>query len=327
MNTPLRILVTGITGFVGRNLLKPLLDKGFVVTGAVRDKANLQGDDIDDRIRIVEIGPIDGDVDWGAALQDVDVVIHLANRAHVMKERSDDPLQEFRRVNRDGTKALAEQAAAAGVKRFLFISSIKVNGEETSPGVPFTEADKPHIQDPYGQSKFEAEQLLWELAQRSDLEVVVIRPPLVYGPGVKANFRAMMRWLNRGIPLPFGALKNFRSLIAVDNLVDFLITCIDHPAAANNTFLVSDGEDLSTTDLLRRMGIALGRPARLLPVPDKVLWLLFRAAGKPHLYRRLCCSLQLNISKATSCLDWAPPVAVDEALRRTAAHYQGSISG
>jgi UDP-glucose 4-epimerase len=327
MNMPLRILVTGVTGFVGSNLIKPLSGKGYIVTGAVRNKANLQDHAIGDTLRIVEVGSIDGDVDWGPALQDVDVVIHLANRAHVMKEQSGDPLQEFRRVNRDGTRALAEQAAAAGVKRLIFVSSIKVNGEETAPGKPFTEADKPNIQDPYGQSKFEAEQLLWEIAQASDLEVVVIRPPLVYGPGVKANFRSMMRWLNKGIPLPFGAQKNVRSLVAVDNLVDFIITCIDHPAAVNNTFLVSDGEDLSTTDLLSRMGAALGKPARLLPVPDKILWLLFRAAGKPQLYRRLCCSLQLNISKATSRLGWTPPVAVDDALRETAAHYQGSVSG
>jgi UDP-glucose 4-epimerase len=327
MNTPLRILVTGITGFVGCNLLKPLSERGFSVTGAVRNKANLQERGVEGDIRILEVGSIDGDSDWGDALQDVDVVIHLANRAHVMKERSHDPLQEFRQVNRDGTRALAEQAMAAGVKRFVFVSSIKVNGEETAPGIPFTEEDIPQVQDPYGQSKLEAEQLLWELAQTSDMEVVVIRPPLVYGPGVKANFRAMMRWLNRGIPLPFGALDNRRSLIAVENLVDFIITCIDHSAAANNTFLVSDGEDLSTTDLLRRMAAALGRPARLLPVPDKILLLLFRAVGKPQLYRRLCGSLQLNISKATGRLGWTPPVAVDEALRRTATHYQGSVSG
>jgi nucleoside-diphosphate-sugar epimerase len=238
-----------------------------------------------------------------------------------MDDTSSDPLVEFRKVNLDGTLALARQASAAGVRRFIFISSIKVNGEGTAPTQPYKAGDDSAPLDPYGVSKLEAEQGLRALATDTGMEVVIIRPVLVYGPGVKANFLNMMRWLHKGVPLPFGAIHNRRSLVALDNLVDLIVTCIDHPAAANQTFLVSDGEDLSTTELLRRMGTALGKPARLLPVPS---WLLETGAamlGKQALSQRLCGSLQVDISKTRELLNWTPPVSVDEALRKTAKHF------
>jgi nucleoside-diphosphate-sugar epimerase len=216
---------------------------------------------------------------------------------------------------------LAEAAAAAGVRRFIFISSIKVNGEATLPGAPYTAEAQPAPADPYGISKLEAEQGLRALAADTGLEVVIIRPPLVYGPGVKANFLSMMRWLHKGVPLPFGAIHNRRSLVALDNLVDLLVTCIDHPGAANQTFLVSDGEDLSTSELLRRMGFALGRPARLLPIPSRLLDVAAAMLGKTALAQRLCGSLQVDIGKTRELLNWSPPVGVDEALRKTAEHF------
>ena len=246
-------------------------------------------------------------------------MIHTAARVHVMHDAATDPLSEYRRVNVQGTLHFARQAAAAGVKRFVFLSSIKVNGEATQVGQTFMADDAPAPQDPYGISKMEAEAGLREISAQTGMDVVIIRPPLVYGSGVKANFAAMMRWLSCGVPLPLGAIThNRRSLVALDNLVDLIVTCITHPAAANQTFLVSDGEDLSTTDLLRRMGQALGKPARLLPVPPALLKLGAALLGKPELAQRLCGSLQVDISKTRQLLGWCPPLSVDEGLRRAA---------
>jgi len=238
-----------------------------------------------------------------------------------MSDTSSDPLTEFRKVNVEGTLSLARQAAAAGVRRFIFISSIKVNGEGTVLGAPYHADAQPLPADPYGISKMEAEQGLRALAADTGMEVVIIRPTLVYGPGVKANFLNLMRWLHKGVPLPFGAIHNLRSLVALDNLVDLIVTCIDHPAAANQTFLVSDGEDLSTTELLRRMGTALGKPARLFPVPSRLIEVGAAMLGKQALAQRLCGSLQVDISKTRELLNWTPPVSVDEALRKTAKHF------
>src|SRR5690554_2902252 len=249
------ILLTGATGFVGRAVLDRLVHDGQQVKAAVRNpNAELAG-----QAGLVVVDGLDADTEWTSALEDVSAVIHSAARVHVMNENSTDPLAEFRKVNVEGTLNLARQAAAAGVKRFIFISSIKVNGEGTALDQPYTALDRPAPQDPYGVSKMEAEQRLREIAQQTGMEVVIIRPVLVYGPGVKANFRSMMNWLNKGVPLPLGAIHNKRSLVSLDNLVDLIVTCIDHPAAANQTFLVSDGEDLSTTEMLRRMGEALGK--------------------------------------------------------------------
>ncbi len=324
MTTPLRILLSGATGFVGRSLLPVLVNKGFDVTVAVRNLSKWNssaGAGGHGSLRALEIGDIDGAVNWYPALQDVDVVIHLANRAHIMKDDSRDPVSEYFRINYEGTKALAEQSESCGVKRFVFLSTIKVNGEMTAAGEAFDEKDIVVPADPYSQSKYKAEQVLRAIAKTGQMDVVIIRPPLVYGPGVKANFQVMMKWLSAGIPLPFGSINNARSLISVDNLVDFIVTCIDHQSAGNETFVVSDDEDLSTTELLRRMGEALSRPARLFAVPDKLLKIMFHIVGRSGLYCRLCQSLQLDSAKAKSLLGWMPPVSVDDALRRTAVHY------
>jgi UDP-glucose 4-epimerase len=272
----------------------------------------------------VDYLPIAGlaaDTDWSRALAGVDTIVHAAARVHVMRDRSADPLAEFRRVNVAGTLALARQAATAGVRRLVFVSSIKVNGEETPRDRPFTATDRPEPGDPYGVSKLEAEQALSALANATGLELVIVRPPLVYGPGVKANFFAMMKWLRRGVPLPFGAIHNRRSLIGIDNLVDLLLRCVAHPAAAGRTLLVSDGEDLSTTELLRRLGFALGTPARLIPIPSGALDFTARALGGAALARRLCGSLCVDIAATRQALDWSPPVTLDEGLRRAAEAF------
>jgi UDP-glucose 4-epimerase len=239
-----------------------------------------------------------------------------------MNDAEADPLAAFRKVNVEGTLNLARQAAAAGVRRFIFISSIKVNGEGTAPGMVYTAEDVPAPADPYGVSKMEAEQGLRELAAESAMDVVIIRPVLVYGPGVKANFLNMMLWLDKGIPLPFGAIDNSRSLVALDNLVDLILTCIEHPEAANQTFLVSDGEDLSTTALLNKMANALNKPARLIPVPSWILQSGAALLGRKGLSQRLCGSLRVDITKTRNLLGWTPPLSVDEALAITAKHFR-----
>jgi nucleoside-diphosphate-sugar epimerase len=263
------------------------------------------------------IGDIGPETKWNDALAGVDSVVHLAARAHIMNDEVADPLAEYRRVNVDGTRNLARQAAAAGVKRFIFISSIGVNGNINTR--PFTEDDTPNPAELYAQSKWEAEQGLWEIQRETGMELVIIRPPLVYGPSAPGNFGSLLKWVEKGIPLPLGAVHNRRSLVALDNLVDFIITCIDHPAAANQTFLVADGEDLSTTELLRRVGRAMGKPVRLIPVPMGLLQAGARLLGKQEMARRLCGSLQVDIAKARTMLSWKPPVAVDEGLRRAVA--------
>lgn len=315
------ILVTGASGFVGSALVKRLTgdDSSVDVVVTVRHSGVVSSNGVKS-IQVKDITPI---TNWDTSLQEVRAVIHCAARVHVMRDNSPDPLFEFRRVNVEGTANLARQAAAAGVRRFVFLSSIKVNGEFTDAGRPFTASDAPLPQDPYGVSKYEAEQALHQIAADTGMEVVIIRPPLVYGPGVKANFESMMRWLARGVPLPLAFVtENRRSLVALDNLVDFIVTCMNHPAAANQTFLVSDGEDLSTADLLKRMGAALGQPARLIGMPLPLLKLGALTMNKLDVYQRLCGSLQLDISKARHLLGWTPPVSVDEGLRRAAEGFR-----
>ncbi len=261
--------------------------------------------------------------DWSVALQGVDAVVHCAARVHVMNVDTTDTLKAYREVNVCSTLKLARQAAMAGVRRFVFVSSIKVNGEFTEAGQSFTADDVSAPEEPYGVSKHEAEQLLRQIAAETGMEVVIIRPPLVYGPGVKANFESMMRWLARGVPLPLAAVtQNRRSLVALDNLVDLIVTCLTHLSAANQTFLVSDGEDLSTADLLRRMGAALGHPARLFYMPPSMLKLGSQLVNKPGIYQRLCSSLQLDVAKTRQLLGWIPPVSVDEGLRRAAEGFR-----
>ncbi len=318
--TKTQVLITGANGFVGQALCATAVSSDFLIKGVVRVPQSLPA-----AVETVVIGAIDGNTDWHNALQGINVVVHLAARVHIMNDQSADPLSDFRKTNVDGTLNLAKQAALAGVQRFVFISSIKVNGESTPLGQPFHADDEPMPMDAYGLSKREAEDALRQLAVETGMDVVIIRPPLVYGAGVKANFLNMMRWLDKGIPLPLGAIHNQRSLVALDNLVDLIITCITQPAAANQTFLVSDGDDMSTSQLLRRMARALGKSARLLPVPA---WLLQSGAsllGKHAVAQRLCGSLQLDISKTRQLLNWTPPVSVDEALRKTAQAYRLSL--
>lgn len=270
---------------------------------------------------VVEVGDLEANTDWSVALIGVSSVVHTAARVHVMKDQSINPLAEFRRVNVAGTLNLAQQAAAAGVKRFVFISSIKVNGEQTQKGRPFTEKDVASPLDFYGISKYEAEEGLFRVANETGMEVVIIRPVLVYGPDVKGNFLSMMHWLHKGIPLPLGAINNARSLVALDNLVDLIITCLHHPAAANQTFLVSDGEDISTTQLLQYAASAMGVSSRLMPVPALIIQVAAKLLGKGEVAQRLCGNLQVDISKARQLLGWVPPISVKEGLRRAVEGY------
>lgn len=313
-----RVLVTGANGFIGQAVCDDLPSRGYRVLGAVRKHANAGQSAAAQHL---VMGDIDEHTDWAATLSGGDSVVHLAARVHLMRETAADPLAEFRRVNVALTLNLARQAAIAGVRRFVFVSSVKVNGENTPVGQPFTADDVPQPLDPYAVSKLEAEQALMQLAEQTGMEVVIIRPALVYGPGVKANFFGMIRWLLKGVPLPLGAMDNQRSLVALDNLVDLIATCLHHPAAANQTFLVSDGEDLTVTALLQRTAAALRRPARLLPVPMVVLRTVGRMFGKEALVRRLCNSLQVDITKTRRLLDWQPPVSVNAALRKTAQQF------
>ena len=314
-------LITGGNGFLGRALIERLtVESDCAVVAPLRSTI----DECPAGVRVIPFEGLSGANDWSAALTDVDVVVHAAARVHVMDEVAADPLAAFREINVEATLNLARQAAASGIKRFIFVSSVKVNGETTSPGTAFHADDVPAPIDAYGISKFEAEQGLRQLAQDTRMEVVIIRPVLVYGPGVKANFRTMMQWLERGVPLPFGAVRNSRSLVSVSNLVDLVVTCADHPGAANQTFMASDGEDVSTTDLLRKLGHALGKTCCLLPVP---VWMMKAGAaliGRKALSQRLFGSLQVDIGKNRQLLGWTPPVSLDHGLGLTAKHFLDS---
>lgn len=298
------ILITGATGFVGQALIADLTERGVTFSAASRNE----------RPGYYAVGDITPHTNWAGALEGATAVIHLAARVHVMSDTSANPIAEYRRANVHATTNLARQAAAAGVRRFVFVSSIKVNGEATHPGVPFTEADEPAPVDPYGQSKLEAEQALFKLGEETGLEIVVVRPPLVYGPGVKANFAAMFAWVERGIPLPLGAVNNRRSMVYVRNLTSLLLTCIDHPRASGEVFLAADGEDVSTTTLLVKMAAALGKPSRLIPIPATLLQSVASLLGKSAIAQRLLGSLQVSTTKANTALGWRAPYNMNEGL-------------
>lgn len=309
----MKIMVSGASGFVGRALCAELINRGQSVRAVIRTKANINIAGCE----VTRIPEISADTDWTNALSEVSTVIHLAARVHVMHDSAQDPLEEFRRVNVAGTEKLARSAAANGVKRLVYVSSIKVNGEATHGGEKFTDADVPSPQDPYGVSKMEAEKALWRVAQETGLEVVVVRPPLVYGDGVKGNFAQMLKVLDRGIPLPLAMVNNQRSLVFVGNLVDALIVCATHPAAAGQTYLVSDGEDISTPDLLRQLGNAMGHPASLFPCPSALLKLAGRLVGKSDQIERLVGSLRVDSGKIRRELNWSPPYTLREGVHIT----------
>lgn len=315
----LRLLVTGASGFVGRAVCAQALHQGLTVRAALRKHGELPCS-VDSAL----IGEIDGETDWSRALCDVDIVIHLAARVHVMHDVASDPLEEFRRVNVAGTEHLACAAAASGVKRLVYVSSIKVNGEATDGGNKFSEIDSPCPRDPYGVSKYEAEQVLQRIAAETGLEIVIVRPPLVYGPEVKGNFIQMLRVIALRIPLPLASVRNLRSLVYVGNLVDALMLCATHPAAAGQTYLVSDGEEISTPALLRRLGDAMAYPALLFPWPEALLNLAGRLIGKAPLVERLLGSLQVDSGKIRRELDWMPPYTLQQGLQATAEWYRNS---
>ena len=305
-----KVIITGASGFVGKKLCGFLTRAGFPIRAVVRDKIASPAHDIEiyDGVDLAKRQCPRG------ALAGGDCLVHLAGRVQVMDDPAEDPLQEFRKVNVEATLNLARQAACAGLRRFVFLSSVKVHGETTPDGMAFTEADHPAPGDPYAVSKLEAEQGLLEISRQSNMEVVIIRPPLVYGPGVKGNFRSLMTWINKGTPLPLGGIKNKRSFVGVNNLIDFILTCMNHPAAANQIFLISDGEDISTTELIKMMAQAMNKPARLIPVPAFFLEPIAAIIGKRKMAQRLFGSLQADISKARKVLGWNAPFNVREGL-------------
>ncbi|MEO5374414.1 MAG: NAD-dependent epimerase/dehydratase family protein [Alphaproteobacteria bacterium] len=317
------VLVTGAGGFVGRAVCDILVRRGYAVSAAARDVLNLP-----DTVRPRKIGDIGPDTDWVDAVFATDAVIHLAARVHVMNETAKDALAQNRRINTEGTRALAEAAAAAGVRRFVFVSTVKVLGETT--GIrPFMDMDPPRPPDPYAQSKWEAERALWAIAEKTGMEVVILRPPLVYGPGVKGNVRTLLDRLARGgaLPLPLAGIHNRRSMLYVGNLADAIALCLEHPRAAGQTYLIRDGEDLSTPDLIRRIDAAVKRPSNLMALPPVLLRLAAMAVGRGAAAERLTGSLAVDDSRIRDDLDWHPPFTVTQGLEETVLWHRDLLAG
>jgi UDP-4-keto-D-QuiNAc 4-reductase len=319
----MKLLVTGANGFVGSAAARHLARRHEVLAQArTREQAYLLSNSelLEQQILGLQADLINisGFTD---ALQGCHAVLHCAARVHQVREMAADPLAAYRQVNSDATLALARAAAQAGVERFVFLSSVKVHGEFSPTGKPFKHDDVLQPIDPYGLSKYEAERGLKDIAAQTGMQVVIVRPPLVYGPGVKANFLSMMLWLQRGVPLPLGAINNQRSLVGLGNLVDLLEQCLTHPAAANQTFLASDGHDVSTTELLQAMATALHTQPRLLPVPQ--LWLegSLNLLGRSGMAQRLCGNLAVDISHTLKTLGWTPPQSLEQGLQSTATHF------
>jgi len=308
-----KILITGASGFIGRRLTERLTEEG---TNSIRASSRDPNLGFPGSVETVYVPEINKKTEWRSCLKGCEVVIHLAAKVQQLRNQVEDTLLEFRRINVEGTLNLAKQAAASKVRRFVFLSSVKVHGESTMPDQFFTSQCPPNPKDAYALSKWEAEQGLRTLETETGLEVTILRPSIVYGPEVSGNFGKLLKLLKLGIPLPFGSINNLRSFVALDNLVDLIITCIDHPSAANKTFLVSDGEDLSTTKLLKLTTMAMGVKERLIPIPVPVLDLVFRMLGKPELSSRLLGSLQIDLSSTKEILDWIPPFSVTEGLLR-----------
>ena len=316
----MKVLVTGASGFIGSTLCTHLVTQGFETVGTVRRLPDTPVPGVNYRI-VTELGI---NTDWRDALAGVQAVIHCAARVHVMRDHAPDPLAEFRRVNTLGTETLARAAARSGVQRLVFLSSIKVNGESALPDAPFDEASPVNPQDPYAISKWEAEQALTRIATETGLEVVVLRCPLVYGPGMKGNFLRLLQATDRGIPLPFAlARDNRRSLIYLDNLASAITTCLTHPAAAGETYLLSDGKDVSTAQLITQMAQALEKPVRLWPVPPALMRLIAGLTGKSAEVDRLFGSLCIDSTKIRGKLDWTPAYTLEQGLAKTVQWFQG----
>ncbi len=312
-----KLLVTGATGFIGSALINELIKHNFDLVASTRNTTP----HLPQQVKQFNAGELLPTTDWSVALQNVDIIIHTAARVHVMRDKYHDPLTKFQNVNTLGTLNLAQQAAITGVSRFVFISSIKVNGEITSHNRLFSPADNFIPTDPYALSKFEAEIGLLKLAKRTNMDVVIIRPPLVYGPKVKGNFSSLTKWIQRNIPLPFGTIHNQRSLVALDNLVDFIICCTNHPKAANEIFLISDDSDISTTELLLKIATTFNKKALLIPIPASYLTLLAKLTGMKRMSDRILGSLQIDNSKAKDLLNWSPITTIDEQLKKMAETY------
>ncbi|SJL83529.1 UDP-glucose 4-epimerase family protein [Vibrio palustris] len=316
----MKVLITGVTGFVGSAVAKHGAHFKWQIEGQCRTLPSTK------LTYSVHCLSIDSQTDWSSCLYEKEVVIHCAARVHQMDESPEIASKAYLEVNTHGTLNLARQAAQAGVKRFIFLSSIKVNGEQTEPGQPFTAEFPPIPLDPYGASKYHAEQGLREIAQETGMEVVIIRPPLVYGPEVKANFLSMIQWIDKGIPLPLGRIKNQRSMVFIDNLVSLITTAAEHPEAVNQTFLVSDNDDVSTTELLRLIASSLGKRSRLLPVPSHLLVMLLRMLGKGDIAEKLTANLQVDLQHTQRILNWQPPVALAHGIQSTVDYYQAQKS-
>jgi nucleoside-diphosphate-sugar epimerase len=314
------VLVTGATGFVGLRLCELLTQRGYRVRAAVRSKGR-QAEHAAETTVVADIGRR---TEWGAALDGVECVAHLAARAHVIgDQRGESDL--YLETNAHGTERLANACAQAGIRRFVYLSSVKVNGERTAAGLPFSRADEPHPTDAYAVSKWIGETKLAEIAAISSMQTAVVRSPLVYGPGVRANFLRLLRWVDSGIPLPLGSVDNSRSLVSVWNLCDLIERLLRDSIPTSALFMVSDGEDLSTPELIRRIGRAMDRPARLVPVPVAVLRCATALSGRRAEFERLCGSLTVDMSATRAELGWHPPVSVDEGLSRTTRWYLSRV--
>jgi len=315
----MRVLVTGANGMIGQVLCPALVTEGHQIVAAMRNPQSLGPSALDSSISVQKITDIGPDTSWTALLKGVDAVVHLAARVHVLRDPALDPLATYRRVNVEGTKRLAEQAVAAGVRRFIFLSSVKVHGKGPQP---YREQDAPLPEDPYGVSKLEAEEILREVTRNTGVELVILRPSLVYGPGVKGNFYQLLRLCELGLPLPFGNIFNRRSLIGTDNLASAICRCLTHPKAPGETFLVSDGEDVSTPDLARSIARKMKKRIYIAPVSPALLEIMLWLIGKGGSARRLLGSLTLDSSHIYDILDWCPPHSLDDGLKKTVAWYR-----
>ena len=317
----MRLLVTGAGGFVGRPLCRELAHRGYRVRAAMRTRGQLSADG-----ETVTVGDVDAATKWADALKGVDTVMHLAARVHVMKDKSADPLTEYLKVNLYGTSNLAQQAARAGVKRLVYVSTVKVNGEQTSEERPYIESDVPDPQDPYAVSKLQAEEVLHSISVETGLEVVIVRPPLVYGPGVKGNLFSLLAAIDKGVPLPLAGANGLRSMVYVGNLVDALVACAINPAAAGQTYLVSDGKDVSTAMLVEKLSHALGRNSRSFYLPPGLLRAAAIVLRRTEQVDRLFGSLRVNNQKLRTELGWAPPYTMEQGLKATADWYRSNSS-